>query len=93
MVSADSGTEDLILPVCFTVAKGCSLLAVSAEGVDHVVAEGGCIHHIHRAGAGADGEIAVVSHLQLSRFTFLGGDDDYTVGSTRPVDGSCGSIL
>ena len=51
------------------------------------------IKHIHALRHGLGLQIAIVAHHGLATFGILGGDEDYTIGTLRTVDGGRGSVF
>ena len=93
MVSADSGTVNLILPVGVGGSESCARFS---EGIDDVVAILVAGEHVVRVALHADRHIAVIRNTGSTvgaLDTLLGGDDDHTIGSTATIDGSSRSIL
>ena len=108
VVLTGTGLEHLLKPVGVGVVLELILACGSVEAVStgesstrvgtsltDVVAVHVCIHHvINIAWNLVNTEISSVVDLQrLVLLTVLSGDDDHTVGSTRTVDSTCGSIL
>ena len=92
MVVADGGLEDFVLPVGVGSAEGQGGFA--AEAVLHVLTELVAAKNVKFLRHGSDADATVVGDLRAAVLaTFLGGDDDDTVGGTRTVDGSGGGIL
>ena len=87
MVVADGCTQHFILPVGVgtTVLQGYTVLG-------GIVTQVGSTGHIVLLQNVVDSYIAIVRYIGLLLSTFLGGDDDNTVGGFRTVDGGSGSI-
>ncbi len=80
VIGAGGYPEDLILPVRFGVAKGCCLLAVFTERIDHIIS---------KVGASITSTAPVRCSLKNCRYRIISffqrvlfcGNDDYSIGS------------
>ena len=108
MVLHDAVVEHLVHPVRpVAVLNGFPLVGredggVVGRGVPLARRAIGLAAHVHVVLAhqhvgilrpSVDAHITVVGQTRLSGLTFLGGDDDYAVGTLRTVDGGRGSVL
>ena len=93
MIGTESRTEDFILPVGRGFTQRIGLKAVFAKLLDYKITKVFRLHHINRIRFRTDRERTTVVYLHASRLSFLSGNDNDTIGSTRTVDSSSRGIF
>ena len=87
MAVTDTCAEYFVLPVCVgttILQRNAICLCILAQLIS-------CGHIVFLEDV-VKGYITIISHIDLVFSTFLGRDDDHTIGSLRTVDGSSGGI-
>ena len=89
IVRNESGLEDFVLPVGVTCPVGEIIFRIAFISQLFVIQqfEAIGIYHCNLVGDSFEAERTVDVYPCLSFFRFLGGDDDYTIGTTHTEDG------
>ena len=89
IVRNESGLEDFVLPVGVACPVGEIIFRIAFISQLFVIQqfEAIGIYHCNLVGDSFEAERTVDVYPCLSFFRFLGGDDDYTIGTTHTEDG------